>query len=135
MIRLITQLAVGLLLSGCTVNAYRNDKPNTDYNFTKNETIVLTAPPKLEEVHPLIREPVQIIHGNKHLRSECEVYVPLKIPKPPKINFEELAKNKTTIGINAHILQNNKEMYTMMVNFGIRQEKHIAEYVKRCVVK
>ena len=135
MIRLIAQLTVGVLLSGCTVNAYRNDKPKTDYNFTKHETIVVTTPPKLEELHPLSKEPVQIIHGNKRLRPDCEVYVPLKIPKPPKINLEELANNKTTIGINAIILQNNKAMYTMMLNYGMRQEKHHAEYVKRCVVK
>lgn len=134
MIRLIYKVALGVVLSGCSLTTHRHAPPNSDYFFNQNETIIINPLPNVEKLDPVVPMPVQIIHGNKHIKPECGLYEPLKIPKPIKIDLNSLA-GKTNLEINAIVLKNNKDMFTTLVDFGIRQEKHYANYLKRCAVK
>lgn len=136
MIRLTFKLAMGILLTGCTVNNYHSGSLNTDYIFANSETtIVDTVLPKEEIKSNNTPHTLNTVQGNKHIRAECEVYVPLKVPEPIKIDFKELEKATTSQAINGVILNNIKDIRSQMMSFSIRQEKHYAEYVKRCVVK
>ncbi len=75
------------------------------------------------------------ITGNLRIKAECEVYEPLPVPRPARIDLEELQAAKTSKEVNAIALQNVKELHQQLTLYAQRSKAHYAEYVKRCVVK
>lgn len=133
MIRISARFLVGIMLSGCTFNNFQSGSFSTDYTFVQRETMVVDIPLK-EEVSP-IQPPAAITPTHPHIRFECGVYVPLTVPVPVKIDLKELEAATTSREINAITLRNIKEMRQQMLDYKDRQQKHYAEYVKRCVVR
>lgn len=137
MIRTFCKLVVWFALTGCTVNNFQPDSFSAAYKISYRENA------RVEPVHPVPivtatvvpQVPVVTIIGNAHIRAECAPYSPLVMPEPAKIDFKKLQAAPNSVGINAVILENVKELRQQMISYGEQQKKHYAAYVGRCVVK
>lgn len=121
------------MLSGCTFNNFQSGSFATDYTLVHRETMVVDIPVQ-EEMAP--DQPSALVTtSHPHIRFECGVYVPLTTPTPVKIDLKELEAAASSKEINAITLRNIREMRQQMLDYKDRQQKHYAEYVRRCVVK
>ena len=130
MISKLLQIVTGLLLSGCAVNNF-SSTALTNVG-TNNATELVTSAYVL---HEQIEAPLQSMMGNLRINPECNVYVPLTVPKPVQINFKELESAESGKEINAIALRNVKELHQQLYSYAAKQKVHYGEYVKRCVVK
>lgn len=133
MIRILLKIAIGLLLSGCTVNNFHagSFSPTSVFlNSTETTTIASNQP-----AQKVVETATQ--HGltQARIRPECGPYVPLPIPRPKQIDFKELDAATTGKEINAIALQNVKDLHQQINIYAARQQKHYGEYLARCVVK
>lgn len=130
MIRALLHLAVGLLLSGCTVNNFHSDIFSPSSFFVSlSEITTNTQGQKQSEVQ------TQTAVVQARIRPECGPYVPLPVPRPKQIDFKELDAATSGKEINAIALQNVKDLHQQINSHAARQQKHYSEYVSRCVVK
>jgi hypothetical protein len=134
MIRTFCKLVLGLTLTGCTVNNIHNDNYSVAYKISHHEvTIMGKEKPTQEALPPAVVSPV--VTGNIHIRSECGPYVPLPVPEPVKIDMTKLQQAESSQVINKIILDNVKDLRNQMISFSLRQQRHYADYVRRCVVR
>jgi hypothetical protein len=133
MIRNSARFLVGVMLTGCTFNNFQSGSFTTDYTLVHRETTVVDIPAR-EEMVPT-QPPALLAPPHPHIRFECGAYVPLTVPAPVKIDLKELEAAASSKEINAITLRNIKEMRQQMLDYKDRQQKHYAEYVRRCVVR
>lgn len=135
MISLPFKIAVGVLLTGCTVN---NMHLSSIVDLHPPAEIILAEKVQTHRAETIAQNainPILPVAGNTHIRPDCDVYVPLPVPKPTRIDFRELAAAATTAEINAIALRNLKALHVQMNGYAADQQKHYANYKKRCVIK
>lgn len=135
MIRMFCKLGLGLALTGCMVNNIHNDNYSVAYKISHRETTIVEVEKQPDPAPASVVTAPPVINGNMHIRPECGVYVPLAVPDPVKIDLAKLQEAPTTQAINAIILANVKDLRQQMISHSLRQQKHYAEYVRRCVVR
>ena len=137
MIRLSLHLITGLVLCGCTVNNYHSTMTTSYDQRTSAElfTAVDTSRDRNEPLAPLEPEGTKPAAGNLKIRPGCEIYVPLPVPKPVKIDFKELESAESGKEINAIALRNVRELHQQLNAYAAKQQKHYTDYVQRCAVK
>ena len=137
MIRLSLQLLTGLVLCGCTVNNYHSTMTTSYDQRSTTELLasVDTFRERSEPSHTTEAEGVKVVPGNLKIKPGCEIYVPLPVPKPVKIDFKELESAESGKEINAITLRNVRELHQQLNSYAARQQKHYSDYVQRCVVK
>ena len=138
MIRLSLQIMTGLVLCGCTVNNYHNTMTTTSYDqrsATELFASVDTFRERSETSPATEAEGTKVVPGNLRIKPGCEIYVPLPVPKPVKIDFKELESAESGKEINAIALRNVRELHQQLNSYAARQQKHYSEYIQRCAVK
>lgn len=102
--------------------------------------VKLAAPKPVVRAKPILPAPVETplpapqLPNKARIRPECGPYIPLPVPEPVRIDFEELAAAKTSQEINAIALKNVKDLHAQFKDFFARREKNYNDYVKRCVI-
>jgi hypothetical protein len=147
MIRMSLKLAVGILLTGCTINTYRtthyDPKFRTETTVTQNVLLGSIATEEKSEVkqpmpnpasEPTVVRPL-VVTGNSHLRPSCKPYEPPAVPDPIKIDFADLEKASSAQEINEVALANVKALHQQIMAIQVQQKKSYDEYVKRCVIR
>lgn len=135
MIRLSLQFMTGLVLCGCTVNNFHSTVTSYDQRSTELFATVETVQERNESSVQVEAEEVKVVTGNMKIRPGCEIYVPLPVPKPVKIDFKELEAAETSKEINAIALRNVKELHQQLNAHAARQQKHYSDYMRRCAIK
>lgn len=135
MIRTFCKVVIGLTLTGCMVNNIHNDNYSVAYKISHREVTVVQAEkqPTMASTPAVVASPVVV--GNTHIRPECGPYVPLTVPEPVKVDMTKLQQATTSQEINKIILDNVKDLRAQMISFSLRQQRHYADYVRRCVVR
>ncbi len=137
MIRLSLHILTGLVLCGCTVNNYHSTM-TTSYDQRNTTELLASVDTFRERSEPSLiaeAEGVKVAPGNLKIKPGCEIYVPLPVPKPVKIDFKELESAESGKEINAIALRNVRELHQQLNSYAARQQKHYSDYVQRCVVK
>lgn len=137
MIRLSLHILTGLVLCGCTVNNYHSTM-TTSYDQRSTTELLASVDTFRERSEPSFiaeAEGVKVVPGNLKIKLGCEIYVPLPVPKPVKIDFKELESAESGKEINAIALRNVRELHQQLNSYAARQQKHYSDYVQRCVVK
>lgn len=133
MIRLTLQILTGLVLCSCTVNNFHSTVTTSfDQRSTELYSTVETV---REHGESSVKQNTTTIEGNPKIKPECEIYVPLPVPKPARIDFKELAAAETSKEINAIALRNVKELHLQINEYAVKQQRHYDEYLKRCITK
>lgn len=130
----IIKITIGLVLVGCTINPthYPSDRnasppfsisfvvPNGNGSDTRNTSNAEPAE-SIESV-----DPVEIA------KSKCKTYVPLPVPKPARINLEELKATRSTKELNAVLLRNVKQLHGQLTTYAKQADKHYKDYLRKC---
>lgn len=129
MIRTSLKVMVAVALSGCTVNNIHHSSYSEANHLSVANAVSVTEWVKEQE-----KSPAPVVNGNMQIHPNCGAYVPLTPPAPVEIDLNELKQAQTTTEINAIVLRNVKDLNRQMKIFAIKQEKHYAIYVKKCVI-
>lgn len=147
MIRVTLKLAVGILLTGCTVNTYRSTHYDpqfrTETTVTQNVLLGSIATEEKTEEKQALPNPASaptvvrplVVTGNSHLRPSCRPYEPPAIPDPVKVDFSDLEKATSAQEINEVALGNVKALHQQILAIQAQQKKAYDDYVRRCVVR
>lgn len=131
------RLVLGLALTGCTVNNLRV----TSIDFKSVPEVVVVDTKKQMDAGAVnvtpapAPKPIETVVGNIHIRPECDVYKPLPVPSPIRIDFKELEAATTSKEINGIALRNVKELHQQLLKYAEAQGRHFEDYKKRCVLK
>lgn len=131
---LSAKVLLGFFLTGCTVNNLK--LTSVDYKSIPEIVVIETTRPVELEARNVDPKPEKgTVVSEAKIRPECELYVPLPVPQPKRINFKELDAATTSKEINGIALKNVKELHQQLLHHGEAQRRHYDDYKKRCVLK